>query len=140
MLDMRIGIICPSEIAIRRFLPALKESGCFEFAGVAVASREEFQGATEEVLQNERRKAQAFIDMAGGRVYEGYRTLIEADDVDAVYLPLPPGLHYRWAKEALRAGKHILVEKPFTTSLKDTEDLSIDRGYCDSVCASILSI
>ena len=55
MLDMRIGIICPSEIAIRRFLPALKESGCFEFAGVAVASREEFQGATEEVLQNERR-------------------------------------------------------------------------------------
>ena len=123
MLDMRIGIICPSEIAIRRFLPALKESGCFEFAGVAVASREEFQGATEEVLQNERRKAQAFIDMAGGRVYEGYRALIEADDVDAVYLPLPPGLHYRWAKEALRAGKHILVEKPFTTSLKDTEDL-----------------
>ena len=106
---MRIGIICPSEIAIRRFLPALKESGCFEFAGVAVASREEFQGASEEVLQNERRKAQAFIDMAGGRVFEGSHPLIEANDVDAIYLPLPPGLHYHWAKKALLAGKHIAL-------------------------------
>ena len=54
----RIGIICPSEIAFRRFLPALKEAGCFEYAGVAIASKEEFVGATDEILEKERAKAQ----------------------------------------------------------------------------------
>ncbi len=122
----RIGIICPSEIAFRRFLPALKEAGCFEYAGVAIASKEEFVGATDEILAKERAKAQTFVDSYGGKIYEGYKTLIYSDDVDAIYLPLPPGLHYKWAKEALSAGKHILCEKPCTTALATTEDLMND--------------
>lgn len=122
----RIGIICPSEIAFRRFLPALKEAGCFEYAGVAIASKEEFVGATDEILAKERAKAQTFVDSYGGKIFEGYKTLIHSDDVDAIYLPLPPGLHYQWAKEALSAGKHILCEKPCTTALATTEDLMND--------------
>ena len=122
----RIGIICPSEIAFRRFLPALKEAGCFEYAGVAIASKEEFIGATDEVLAKERAKAQTFVESYGGMIYEGYSSLIHSDEVDAIYLPLPPGLHYKWAKEALSAGKHILVEKPCTTELAKTEDLLSD--------------
>lgn len=118
-----IGIICPSEIAFRRFLPALKEAGCFEYAGVAIANKEEFVGATDEILAKERAKAQTFVDNYGGKIYEGYRNLIESEDIDAVYLPLPPGLHYQWAKVALNAGKHILVEKPCTTALANTQDL-----------------
>jgi len=119
----RIGIICPSEIAFRRFLPALKEAGCFEYAGVAIANKEEFVGATNEILAKERAKAQTFVDSYGGKIYEGYRNLIESADIDAVYIPLPPGLHYQWAKVALAAGKHILVEKPCTTALANTQDL-----------------
>jgi hypothetical protein len=122
----RIGIICPSEIAFRRFLPALKEAGCFEYAGVAIASKEEFLGATDEILAKERAKAQTFVDSHGGRIHEGYKTLIQSEEVDAVYLPLPPGLHYKWAKEALAAGKHILCEKPCTTALATTQDLMND--------------
>jgi len=122
----RIGIICPSEIAFRRFLPALKEAGCFEYAGVAIASKEEFVGATDEILSKERAKAQTFVDNYGGKIYEGYSTLIHSGEVDAIYLPLPPGLHYKWAKEALAAGKHILCEKPCTTALVNTEDLMND--------------
>lgn len=122
----RIGIICPSEIAFRRFLPALKEAGCFEYAAVAIASKEEFIGATNDILANERAKAQTFVDSYGGKIYDGYNTLIHSTDVDAIYLPLPPGLHYKWAKEAVAAGKHILVEKPFTTALATTEDLLKD--------------
>ena len=105
----RIGIICPSEIAFRRFHPALKEAACFEYAGVAIASKEEFVGATDEILAKERSKAQTFVDNYGGKIYEGYRNLIESNDIDAVYLPLPPGLHYQWAKVALNVGKHILA-------------------------------
>lgn len=122
----RIGIICPSEIAFRRFLPALKEAGCFEYVGVAIASKEEFVGATDEILAKERTKAQSFVDSYGGKIFEGYKTLIHSDEVDAIYLPLPPGLHYKWAKEALSAGKHILCEKPCTTALATTEDLLND--------------
>lgn len=119
----RIGVICPSEIAFRRFLPALKEAGCFEYVGVAIASREEFVGATDEILAKEKTKAQAFVDNYGGKIFDGYSSIIYSAEVDAVYLPLPPGLHYKWAKETLTAGKHILVEKPCTTASDDTEDL-----------------
>jgi predicted dehydrogenase len=122
----KIGIICPSEIAFRRFLPALKEAECFEYAGVAIASKEEFVGATDEILAKERDKAQTFVDNYGGKVYEDYKTLINSEDADAIYLPLPPGLHYKWAKEAVAAGKHILVEKPCTIALDTTENLLND--------------
>lgn len=86
----KIGIICPSEIAFRRFLPALKDGGCFEYAGVAIASKEEFVGATDEILAKERAKAQTFVDSYGGKIFEGYKTLIHSDGIDAIYLPLPP--------------------------------------------------
>ena len=43
--------------------------------------------------------------------------------MDAVYLPLPPALHFRWAQAALEHGKHIFLEKPSTVSEKDTKAL-----------------
>lgn len=45
------------------------------------------------------------------------------DDIDAVYLPLPPALHFKWAKLALEHGKHVFVEKPSTTDAVDTNGL-----------------
>lgn len=129
---IRIGIICPSEIAFRRFLPSLQKAGKdIKFAGLAIASPEEWFGDTSNVSagvineQQEREftKAQKFIDNYGGIIYRGYLNLIEATDVDAIYVPLPPALHYKWAKMALENGKHVFVEKPSTCSLADTDDL-----------------
>lgn len=120
---MRIGVICPSEIARRRFLPALAQCKDFSFAGVAVADATEFVGADETILGNEIEKTNAFVAEYGGVVYRGYHTMIEDDSIEAVYLPLPPGLHYQWANKVLSVGKHAFVEKPCTTSLKDTEML-----------------
>ena len=119
----RIGVICPSEIAFRRFLPALLECDGFEYAGVAVASSDEFVGATDKVLAIEKEKAQTFVDNYGGKIYESYNSLVHSTDVDAIYLPLPPALHHQWASAAVASGKHILVEKPCTTVLSDTEML-----------------
>lgn len=128
-MSYKVGIICPSEIAFRRFLPSLKRVEEFEFAGVAIASPEEWAGegkvteTTLSIIEKERSKAQTFVDVYGGKIYEGYQTLIESPEVYVVYLPLPPALHFKWAKRVLEAGKHAYVEKPFTTSLADTQTL-----------------
>lgn len=129
---IRIGIICPSEIAFRRFMPALqKASDKIQFTGIAYASPEEWFGDISKVLpeaineqqERESNKAQSFIDVFGGKIYKGYQTLIESKDIDAIYLPLPPALHFKWAKMALENGKHVFVEKPSTTCLADTDEL-----------------
>lgn len=126
---IRIGIICPSEIAYRRFLPALKETTEFSYAGVAVASKEEwFQEEVSEekaaaVLGKELEKAEEFQKNYGGEIFDGYETMLASQQIDAVYLPLPPALHYQWAKKALSYGKHVFMEKPFATCRKDAMDL-----------------
>jgi Predicted dehydrogenases and related proteins len=128
----KIAIICPSEIAYRRFLPALKAGNVLEYAGVGVASSEEWFGdeadnipaeKKEAVRKSEYDKAIRMQSEYGGRIYESYKELLESPDIDAVYLPLPPALHFKWAMKVLENGKHLLVEKPSTTCLSDTETL-----------------
>lgn len=127
---MKIGIICPSEIAIRRFMPALQNVKNFEFTGVGVCSSYERFGkhlpenyVVESVLKSEYKKAKEFVDKYGGKIYDGYETIVTSDEIEAIYIPLPPALHYKWAKKALESGKHVLLEKPSTTSAVDSADL-----------------
>lgn len=123
MEKIRIGIICPSEIAFRRFLPSLQKAEAFEYVGVAVATKEEFAGATDEILVKEHQKGQTFVDSYGGKIFEGYEAMITSDEIDAIYLPLPPALHFKWAEKALLNNRHVFVEKPSTTCLADTKRL-----------------
>lgn len=127
---IRIGIICPSEIAERRFLPALSKNKNFVFVGIGVVSKEERFGKEkvdpeiiDSILKEEHIKAQRIVDQYGGHVFESYNAIVSSDEIDAIYIPLPPGLHHFWAKKALEHGKHVLVEKPSTTNLEDSLDL-----------------
>ncbi|MFZ4414139.1 MAG: Gfo/Idh/MocA family protein [Bacteroidales bacterium] len=119
---IRIGIICPSEIAFRRFLPALSKVQGLIFAGVAISTEKEWTGADYNI-EREKEKASTFIDKYSGKIFNGYVNMITSDEVDAIYLPLPPALHYHWAKQALLYGKHVFLEKPTTTSLSECEEL-----------------
>ena len=126
---MKIGIICPSEIAIRRFMPALHKCDSFSFVGLGVFTKEERFGNEDvsddifqELVRKEKEKAQVFIDQYGGKIYGGYKEIATSPDIDALYIPLPPALHYKWAKIALESGKHVLVEKPTTISANDTKN------------------
>lgn len=126
MSKIKIGVLGPSEIANRRFIPGLLAGDRFTFAGVAYASPEEWGGKDswdDPVIACERKKAQAMAERFGGKAYDGFQSLLDDESVQAVYVPLPPGLHARWAREALKRGKHALLEKPFTTRLEDTEEL-----------------
>ncbi len=105
---MKIGILGTADIAFRRFLPALKKCTAFTYAGVASRMPE---------------KAKPFVEAFGGQAYDGYDALLADTSIDAVYVPLPPALHYEWGKKVLLAGKHLLMEKPFTTDLEQTEKL-----------------
>lgn len=105
---MRIGILGTADIAFRRFLPALQKCGDFTYAGVATRALE---------------RGKPFQEAFGGEIYNGYDVLLEDETIGAVYVPLPPALHYAWGRKVLEAGKHLLMEKPFTVSLAETESL-----------------
>ncbi|ELS56111.1 Gfo/Idh/MocA family protein [Streptomyces viridochromogenes] len=102
---VRLGILGCSDIARRRTLPAALKVP--ELTVTAVASRSE---------DNARAVAARF----GGEAVVGYEALLESPDVDAVYVSLPTGLHHDWIVRALRAGKHVLAEKPLTARYPDT--------------------
>jgi predicted dehydrogenase len=51
--------------------------------------------------------------------FSSYQDLLECDGVDAVYVALPISMHVEWTIKALRAGKHVLCEKPFAVSPED---------------------
>ncbi len=108
MKKYRIGIIGTSEIAFRRFLPALQKSEHWEFAGVA----------SRDIA-----KTASFTDAFGGRGYASYDEIIADSDIDAIYLPLPPALHFEWGKKVLQSGKHLFLEKPSTIAYRDTAEL-----------------
>lgn len=127
---MKIGVICPSEVAFRRFMPALQLVHGIEFAGIGVCTKEErFMGQevdlsiADSVLNNEYSKAKIFIDKYGGKIFNGYMDIVASNEIDALYIPLPPALHYNWAKIALESGKHVLVEKPSTLCARDSAKL-----------------
>mgnify|MGYP000205279051 FL=1 len=87
MKKIRIGIICPSEIAFRRFLPSLEKEENFTYVGVAIASKEEWDGdVADTVIENEWKKGKTFVDTYGGKIFESYSSLIMSNEVDAVYL------------------------------------------------------
>lgn len=127
---IRIGIICPSEIAFRRFMPALKKVDGIEYVGVGINSVEERYGDSlpdikvqNSMLDVENAKAGKFVDQYGGIIFTSYENVVTSSLVDAVYIPLPPALHFKWAKKALICGKHVLLEKPSTIYAENTKEL-----------------
>ncbi len=70
-------------------------------------------------------RATAFATKHGiPRVLGTYEELVSDPEIDAVYNPLPNGLHGRWTLAALAAGKHVLCEKPFTANAAEARAVS----------------
>jgi predicted dehydrogenase len=58
------------------------------------------------------------------KVHDNYSSLLDDPNIDAIYNPLPNGLHGRWTVAALEAGKHVLCEKPFTANAAEAEEVA----------------
>ena len=105
----RIGVLGCAKIAQRSVIPAIRNLKN-DFELIAVASR-----TTE--------KANEFAREFSCEPIVGYEHLLDRDDIDAIYVPLPTGLHFEWVGKAINTGKHVYVEKTFASTLTQTQTL-----------------
>lgn len=80
----------------------------------------ELAGIAEKQLA---RHAHISKEHPGIELYQRYQDLFNRPDIDAVIIATIPSSHYRIARTALQAGKHVLVEKPLALSVEDAEIL-----------------
>lgn len=73
------------------------------------------------VVDIDEEKAEEIAKQYNTKAYSDYREII--DKIEAVNIAVPTSKHYQIAKDFLEAGKHVLVEKPVTSSLKEAEEL-----------------
>ena len=106
-------------IAQRSVVPAMLTMP--EYNVVAVASR------TAE-------KAEAFARQFGCEAITGYENLLSRPDIDAIYMPLPTGLHHTWVIQSLAAGKHVLAEKSIAADYASAEEMvTLAKKVCMAV-------
>ncbi|GAA0937339.1 Gfo/Idh/MocA family protein [Virgisporangium aurantiacum] len=107
---MRIGVLGAARIA-----PAAMMKPALIVDDVEVAA----------VAARDRRRAEVFAAKHGvPAVHDSYTGLMADPTLDAVYIPLPNGLHGRWTLAALNAGKHVLCEKPFTANAAEAREVA----------------
>lgn len=108
MEHIRYGILSTSSIA-PRFIAAVREADAGDI--IALSSRS---------LEKAREKAAAWsIPVA----YGGHDALLDDPNINTVYISTVNAQHYPWAREALLRGKHVVCEKPCTTSAAQTREL-----------------
>jgi len=104
---LKIGAIGCSDVAKRQFFPAINSS---QLANV------------EYIGSRSLKKAEEWAKKYGCSEFGSYDDVINSD-VDAVYIPLPIGLHEEWTLKAANAGKHVLCEKSSTTSYESAKKI-----------------
>lgn len=107
---IRFGVLGAARIA-----PSALIRPAREVDGVVVAA----------IAARERGRAAAFARKHRiPKVHDSYEELLADREIDAVYIPLPNGLHAEWTLRALDAGKHVLCEKPFTSNRREAEEVA----------------
>ena len=104
---LRWGILSTADIGVRKVIPGMRKAARCEV--VAIASRDG-EGARAVA-------ARLGIPTA----HASYEALLADPNVDAVYIPLPNPLHMEWTIAALRAGKHVLCEKPLAMTADEAQ-------------------
>jgi len=107
---VRFGILGAARIAPKALIEPASQVGAAEI--IAVSARDPV-------------RACAFAASNGiPRVLSSYEELLAAPDLDAVYIPLPNSLHCEWTVRALRAGKHVLCEKPLASNAVEAQQMT----------------
>jgi xylose dehydrogenase (NAD/NADP) len=99
---VRWGVLSAANIGVKRVSPAIVASSNGLLA--AVASR------------NPQRARELYAFAPNVEFYDSYDAMIADPSIEAIYNPLPNALHAEWTIRALRAGKHVLCEKPMAVT------------------------
>ncbi|MFC7114059.1 Gfo/Idh/MocA family protein [Natronoarchaeum sp. GCM10025703] len=110
---MEFGILSTAHIAQDSVIPAIQAS---DARVSAIASRDPDRAAS------------VADDLSIPRRYDSYDALLDDADIDAVYIPLPNGLHAEWTKRAADAGLDVLCEKPLTVDASEAREVG---EYCE---------
>ena len=108
-MSVKWGVLGTANIAKGCTIPGMKDAINCEL--YAIAGRNEAKVAEYK---------EAFGFEKG---YVGYEKLLEDPEVQAVYIPLPNHLHKEWVIKALKAGKHVLCEKPLALNAEDAKEM-----------------
>jgi dTDP-3,4-didehydro-2,6-dideoxy-alpha-D-glucose 3-reductase len=117
---MEILVLGFSSVFLRRVLPAL--NSCEKIARINIASK------SKSIFFLKEKIGEKF-----GTCFDNYSSAINSSCSELVYISLPNHLHFVWAKKSLEHGMHVIVEKPATLNLKDTECL-IDLSRKNKLC------
>ena len=110
------GILGTANIARWAMIPGIKLAKNAELYAIAGRSLE---------------KAQRFASEYGiGKAYGSYDELLADENIQAVYVPLPNDIHIKWVKAALKAGKHVLCEKPLAMNAGEVEEMFATAKEC----------
>jgi predicted dehydrogenase len=112
---LRWGILGTANIA-RKNWKAIRNSGNGRISAVASRDLRRSRRFIEEC------QAQAAFELTP-RALGNYEDLLNAQDVDAVYVPLPTGMRGQWVKRAAEAGKHVVCEKPCAASVLELREM-----------------
>ena len=106
---MKLGIIGTGKI-VEDALPVLQANNHIRLAGIcAVNNKDKATLLAREYNIN--------------KVYDDYNSMIASADIDVIYVAVVNSAHYEYARKALCGYKHVILEKPFTTRLRDAEEL-----------------
>ena len=117
---VRWGVLGCAGIATGSVIPAMSEAELTVLSAVASRSIDRAQ----EVA------AQFGVPNA----YGSYEELLADPTVEAVYIPLPNGFHAEWSIKAMRAGKHVLCEKPIAVSGTEASEIQAVRDETGCLC------
>lgn len=106
---IRWGVLGAATIAVEQVIPAIQQSGYGEVLAIASRSPERAKELANKLLIP--------------KYFGSYGELLADEDIQAVYIPLPNHLHVEWAIKALKAGKHVLVEKPVGMNAQEAKSL-----------------
>ena len=85
-------------------------------------------------------RAEPFRALCPGLRVCDYQALLDAPDIDAIYIPLPNHLHVEWSLRAIAAGKHVLCEKPIALGAAEIDSLIAARDASGLMAAEAFMV